>query len=318
MKSSFFSRLSDLTENISYRYWIITAAIISIFLGILVFLGLNSHESAPAPVAGGETVQVIMATQDIAPKTTIQSSMVKSISIPKELMPENVITNTAEIVGKPANIQIMKGDIITSKKVLMDIHMAGFTGLIPSDCRAVSVAVNDVTGVAGFAKPGDYVDIMVVSGGNGDQRVSSNLLLQNVMLLAINKTPIDANTNNNGKPENGDTTKENQDSAKNNLSAPATATLAVTPKDAMKLVAGAHAGTLYLVLRPYKPINTFTTHTEFSMTNKSFRQPVANTAPSQPAHSQPISSPPPAAAAPAQPSGLVEVIRGTTITREGA
>ena len=322
MKPSIFSKLSDLMENISYRYWLITAAVVSILLGILVFFGLSSNSSTPEPATRAETVQGMVATQDIAPKATIQSAMIKAVNMPKELVPEDAVTNSAEIVGKPANIQIMKGDIITTKKVLMDIRMAGFIGLIPSDCRAVSVAINDVTGVAGFAKPGDYVDIMVVTGGNDDRKVSSNLLLQNVLLLAINKNHIDETANTKGKAENGDTTKENKDSKeniKNNMSAPATATLAVTPKDAMKLVAGAHSGTLYLVLRPYKPINTFTTHTEFSMTNKSLRQPVANPTPSQPVYnSQPAEKPPAAAPAPAKPSGTVEVIRGTTITREGA
>ena len=47
---------------------------------------------------------------------------------------------------------------------------------------------SDVTGVAGFAQPGDYVDVMLVSGNVEPHKVVSELILQNVLLLAINKS----------------------------------------------------------------------------------------------------------------------------------
>ena len=82
----------------------------------------------------------------------------------------------------------MQGDVLTDQKVLLDDKQAGFVGMIPPDCRAVSVAINDITGIAGFAKAGDYVDVMVVSDSREKNKVTGEILLQNVLLLAINKT----------------------------------------------------------------------------------------------------------------------------------
>ncbi|MCR5177117.1 MAG: Flp pilus assembly protein CpaB [Anaerovibrio sp.] len=324
MKSSFFQNISSFIENINYRYWIIASAIVSLLLGLMVFLYLGSDSSSTKQNDNRETIQVIAAAQDIPPRTLIQSNMVKSVAVPKDLVPDGAITNASEIVGKPAENQIYKDDIITAKKVLMDIKMAGFTGWIPPDCRAVSIAINDVTGVAGFARPGDYVDIMVITGSNNDKRVSSNIILQNVLLLAINKTPLSEGDNNKGAAQNGDTGKNtppgNTGGGISAIQAPATATLAVTPKDALKLLTNANAGTLYLVLRPYKPRNTFSAFTEYSKLNN-HTAPQAS-APVKPVQPQPSYTPPaPSIPAeqpkPAKTYGNIEIIRGTTVTREG-
>ena len=314
--------LSDIGEKISYKYWIILAAGVSLLLGLMVFLNLGDKDSKPASPTGLEMVQVVVATQDITPKTTIQSGMVKTKSLPRDMVPEGAITKLEEVVGKPANIQIMKDDIITSKKILSDPKMAGFIGMIPPDCRAVTISINDVTGVAGFARPGDYVDIMVVSGDSNSQRVTSNILLQNIMLLAINKSTV-KETPSTSQAKSGDTSKDSQlNAVQVTNTALATATLAVTPKDALKLVTGAHSGTLYLVLRPYKPRNTFISTPEYSKFNAKANQPPAPANTGQPAYSAPAAPPQAApqaapAPAPARTYGGIEIIRGTTVTREG-
>ena len=54
--------------------------------------------------------------------------------------------------------------------------------------RALSFGINDISGVSGFAKPGDHVDILLISSQDGKNRVTSKMLLRDVLLLAINKS----------------------------------------------------------------------------------------------------------------------------------
>ena len=282
------------------------------------------------PAYNGEKATVIVAATDIAPRTLIQSNMLTTKEIPVEFVPDDAITDVKDIVGKPAKFQIMRDDIVTDRKVLMDIKMAGFTGTIPPDCRAISIGINDVTGISGFAKPGDYVDVLVVSGSGNDSRITSNIILQNILLLAINKTPMYSQRNvvvntpanedgdkNNNSNNNSNVQGNSQPAPSNTASSGvATATLAVSPRDAMELIAAAQSGTVYLVLRPYKPRDTFTTNTEYSkVTNKGATPQGGQPMPA--AGSQPVSNGA-AAPAPAQSYGSVEVIRGTKVTREGA
>lgn len=327
-----------LSEKITYRHWVILAAVASVALGLLVFAGLNSSSGEGEKTAQVDMVHVVVAKQDIAPKTIIRESMLDVIEMPASLVPDDAVRDVGHIANRPAKVQIMKGDVVTTRKVLMDITMAGFTGDIPPECRAISIAISDVTGVAGFAKPGDYVDVMLIA--KGEEKMTGRIVLQDVLLLAINKT---TNTKQNTRTTNGDTKKTGdgsdskaKDSANDggNDSAPigdlTTATLAVLPEDALKLITEAQEGTLYLALRPYKPRDKFTTDTRYvhystTKTNK----PAAPAAAPAPAQSTPapvrqpapaVQSAPSAAPAPSTSakSGGVEVIRGTESTREGA
>ncbi len=330
MKPEFTKQFSEMAEKISYKYWIIFAAIASILFGILLFIYLEQKPETTSPVYSGKKSTVIVAATDISPRTLIQSNMLTTKEIPAEFVPEDAITDVKDIVGKPAKFQIMRDDIVTDRKVLMDIKMAGFTGTIPPDCRAISIGINDVTGISGFAKPGDYVDVLVVSGSGNDSRITSNIILQNILLLAINKTPMYSQRNvvvntpanedgdkNNNSNNNSNVQGNSQPAPSNTASSGvATATLAVSPRDAMELIAAAQSGTVYLVLRPYKPRDTFTTNTEYSkVTNKGATPQGGQPMPA--GGSQPVSNGA-AAPAPAQSYGSVEVIRGTKVTREGA
>lgn len=328
--SRFFAGLS---ERITYRHWVILAALASAALGLLVFAGLSSPLGGDEKPAQVDMVHVVVAKQDIAPKTIIKESMVELREMPASVVSDDAARSVGDIVNKPAKVQIMKDDIVTTRKVLMDITMAGFTGEIPPECRAISIAITDVTGVAGFAKPGDYVDIMLIA--KGDEKMTGRIVLQDVLLLAINKT---TNAKQNAGAANGDTKKtgdgsdsKSKDSSKDEsankaaIGDLATATLAVLPEDALKLITEAQEGTLYLALRPYKPRDKFTTDTKYIhySTTKASKPSTPAPAPTQsapapvrqPAMQQPAS----AAPMPSTParSGGVEVIRGTESTREG-
>ena len=335
MKEKINRFFADLSEKITYRHWVLLAGIASLVLGLLVFAGLNgmgaNEEAKPV-----NTIHVVVAKQDIAPKTIIKESMVEVREVPASMVSDDAVREVSDIINKPAKVEILKDDIISTRKVLMDITMAGFTGDIPPECRAISIAITDVTGVAGFAKPGDYVDVMLIA--KGEEKMTGRIVLQDVLLLAINKNT-EQKQKATGDGSSGDTKKtgdsadsKNQSDKKSADAAKdeairdlATATLAVLPEDALKLITEAQEGTLYLALRPYKPRDKFTTDTRYihystTKTAKSSGTRTATPAPATPAavrqtvqQSIPVSTP-----APKAPVGGVEVIRGTTSTREGA
>ncbi len=338
MKEKINRFLTDLSEKITYRHWVFLAGAASLILGLLVFAGLNGM-GANEKVKPVDSIHVVVAKQDIAPKTIIKESMVEVREVPASMVSDDAVREVSDIVNKPAKVEILKDDIISTRKVLMDITMAGFTGDIPPECRAISIAITDVTGVAGFAKPGDYVDVMLIA--KGDEKMTGRIVLQDVLLLAINKNT-EQKQKAAGDGSSGDTKKtgdsadsKNQsdkksaDAAKDEaISDLATATLALLPEDALKLITEAQEGTLYLALRPYKPRDKFTTDTRYihystTKTAKSSGTRTATPAPAASAapaavrqavqQSIPVSTP-----APKAPVGGVEVIRGTTSTREGA
>ncbi|MCI6283555.1 Flp pilus assembly protein CpaB [Selenomonas sp.] len=344
-------RLQDALEKLSYRQWIMIAAGASILLGLAVFFALPSaNEKSAREQAMHETrVKVVVAKQDIPQRTMVKESMLQVIEVPPDVLPAGAITDMVSVIDRPTSVPIQQGDILTDKKVLVDPRMAGFTGLIPENCRAMSVPITDVTGIAGFAKPGDYVDVMVITKGNG--KVTGEILLQNIMLLAINKTGGDgaqaapSSDNKDGKDskdkDKKDDSKDKKDAGGDRATvqasgeAMATATLAVTPEDALKLAVASQNGTIYLVLRPFHPKDVFTINTDFFLLTES-GQKEADRQAAAPAASAPATSPAqnfanhvssaatPSASAPAAapaPTAAnigngIEVFRGTKSTRE--
>src|SRR5262249_60827489 len=62
--------------------------------------------------------------------------------------------------------------------------------MIPDGMRAMSVRVDDVTGVSGFITPNSRVDVLVAGspGGEANEGQRRKLVLQGIRVLAIGKS----------------------------------------------------------------------------------------------------------------------------------
>jgi pilus assembly protein CpaB len=100
---------------------------------------------------------------------------------------------------------------------------------IPVGMRAASVSVNDVTSVAGFARPGSLVDVLVTGPTPDARRLQSMTVLQRVRVLAS------------GNEMEGSPSKEGRDAR--------VVTLLVTPEDAERLALATQQGRVQLVIR---------------------------------------------------------------------
>jgi pilus assembly protein CpaB len=95
--------------------------------------------------------------------------------------------------------------------------------------RAAAVSVNDIASVAGFARPGALVDVLVTGQAPDTHRLQSMTVLQRVRVLA------------NGTQMEGNAAKDARETH--------VVTLLVTPEDAEKLAFAAQEGRLQLIIR---------------------------------------------------------------------
>lgn len=318
----------DLLDKITYRQWVIMAVMFSCFMGLLVYFSLSGVDSNTKSAGKELKVKVVVAKQDIPERTIVKDDMLKVVEVPADIVPEGAFGDVAEAMDHPASTAIQQGDIVTDKKVYTDVRMAGFTGTIPPNCRAVSVAITDITGVSGFAKPGDYVDIMVISGKKEDG-IKGEVLMQNVLLLAINKVGEQAvKPDEDKKKDDKDKSKDqNEGKIEGAKDAMATATVALPLDEALKLAVASQKGTIYLVLRPYNPTDLFTLDKDYFIPGdkKSVPQQPQQTQPTAPVvtRTEPVHYTPPAPAKlPTRPvtadyGNSIEVIRGVDSSKVG-
>lgn len=189
-----------------------------------------------------ETGSVVVAKVDIGAKTRITPEMVQVIKVPVPYLQPGVVADSKEVIGTLSKEQIVAGEQITARRLISEGKSAGFTGIIPPDKRAVTVGVNEVTGVAGFVKAGDYVDIVVTFDQNTVGDNVGHLVLQNILVLASNR-----------ETEGGavETANSNNSKEKKDIIKTATVTLAVAPEEAAKLALSEDKGKVRLALRPF-------------------------------------------------------------------
>lgn len=251
-------KLAKTAGKMSPRKLILLCAFFALMIFIILYSALSSFEDKKeekTPEVAG--VAVIEAVSDISPRTVITDDMLKASVVPESLLPPGALTDKKLIVGHKAGVTILAGDVITRRK-LDASAAAGFQGLIPDGMRALSFAINDISGVSGFAKPGDHVDILLISSQDGKNRVTSKMLLRDVLLLAINKSSMGQGyvapkkDDKDGKDEsNGNkmpTAPRRTD--RSSMGTPAVATVALSPYDAAKLTASLQVGQVQLMLRP--------------------------------------------------------------------
>ncbi len=348
--AQFKEKIREFLDKITYRQWVAAAAVVSCLLGLMVYFAISGSDEKTAEQPKTNLVQVVAAKQDIPERTVVKEDMLKVVEVPSELVPEGAFRDVEDAIDHPTSTAIQQGDIVTSRKVYVDIRMAGFTGIIPSDCRAVTIPISDVTGVSGFAHPGDYVDIMLITGTK-ENGMQGRLILQNVLLLAINRTSdlsnVPSGDGSSNKDSNSSDSSKDKNSSQNVNTKPssegmATATVALKPADVLKLAVASQEGTLYLDLRPFKPRDMYTFDTDYAGVPQATQQSQAAAsaaeapAPQAPAPQQSYSAPTLSPSAPAAPSyssagssdssaggsvpvlgRTIEVIRGVTSTREG-
>lgn len=227
-------KISGAIERMSPRKLLLLCGLAAILVFLIIYFILSAafsskKEEQPTTAA---MVPVIEASRDIEPQTVITEDMVKAVDVSSNLVPSGALTDKNAVVGKKAGTTILSGDVITARKLSQ--KAGGFVGLIPEGMRAVSFSVNDVTGVSGFAKPGDKVDILLVTSREGVDRITSKILLKDVLILAVNKSsgqpqPQPQKTDKDGKSVPDGSAPRQTSSSTASIGTPSVVTVALTP-----------------------------------------------------------------------------------------
>ncbi len=132
---------------------------------------------------GGEQVSVLVATCDIQPGETLDSSNSKEELWVSKLLPEGSITEASEGWGKKTKSLILSGEVVSSKRFEGDSSVIE----IPEGFVAVSVPAKDVQAVGGLVAPGNKVDVYAVG-------TKTSCLGEDVLVLDTSAKSVDEQT----------------------------------------------------------------------------------------------------------------------------
>lgn len=144
----------------------IVLLILALILGAAAVFGVIAYvNSVKASVEEEiEKMEVLVATQNIPGQTTVETlierNMVTTAGIPRKYLAEGVLTSLEEYRGYVTANHINKGEQITTTKFAKPEDM-GLVFTIPDGMLAISIPVNEITGVSNLIDVGDRVNVIV-------------------------------------------------------------------------------------------------------------------------------------------------------------
>lgn len=258
------------------------------------------------------TSQVVVANRDIDMGVRLTPEVLAvqdwpSGSVPQGAIPaankDALLKDPKTNEGRVARVNILKGEPLMESKLAPAGAQPGLSFAIKEGKRAITVRVNDVVGVAGFALPGNYVDILVntvdeTARAVGENKTISKIVLERILLLAVAQETSQGE----GKPKVVNAV-----------------TLEVTPEQAEQIDLARSVGSLSLVLRNQvdeQPVETTGVYKKDLLKRIVEPEAVApKTVVKTVVRKVPVYREAPRKAEP--PREQVEVIRGTTKSSEG-
>ena len=229
----------------------ILALLLAVVVMIMMAIILLPKEQTNEPVEEAKKT-VVIAKQTIPAYAEITEDMVETMEYPESAVAPNAVMALEDAIGCRTLVEISAQETLMSNHLLKAEDIAGGLALLLDDgMRAMSVRVDNVTGVSNLLKVGNKVDVIVVltvpedEDNENDDFVNdesvAKMLLENIEVVALDTALIGNSLDDDGKPYY------------------TTVTLAVTPQDAVSLALSCYEGTVYLIERPQNDNESVTT-----------------------------------------------------------
>lgn len=178
-----------------------------------------------------EVALAVAAVKDLPVGKRVEAADLKFITVDRKDLPKGAFLKAADVVDRAVTAPITASELVLEGKLAAKGGGEGLTALIEPGMRAISVQVNETSGVAGFIQPGTRVDVLFTRiFSNGD--AATTTILQNVKVLAYGRQLEPG-----ARPDPREANR------------PTVATLLVTQEEAEKMALAVQRGRIQLALR---------------------------------------------------------------------
>ena len=159
---------------------------VKIALGLLVLAALTfpftrqRGEPAPPP----QSVQVVVASTMIPPRTIITGNMVELKTIPPdqaEGIAPGALNDVSQTVNAVSKDMIASGEVVRRSHLLGALRDIGVTALVPPGRRAMMIVLNNKPQVVNLLHSGDRIDVIATF-----DKEFSRMLVEDVEVVSVN------------------------------------------------------------------------------------------------------------------------------------
>ena len=132
-------------------------AIVCIFLALLLSFGVVPLLNK----ASSSKVEIVRLTADIKTGAMITDNIIEIVKVGEYNLPDSVIKDKSEVVGKYATADLFTGDYITPSKITVNIDTTeSILNSLDNDEMAISINVDFNTSLSGKLEVGDIVSLI--------------------------------------------------------------------------------------------------------------------------------------------------------------
>ncbi len=177
------------------------------------------------------TRPVVIAFKDVAEGKAIDRASVTVAEWPINTIPAGAYASIDSVVNRVTRVDVFRGEVLVPGRLAPDGTGPGLQVKINPGKRAVSLRIDDVSGLNGMVQPNSRVDVLIVTRDSKTQKDVAKTFMSNMRVLAVGTI--------------------NQTSVDNRPIAATTVSLEVTPTEAERLAIAQGTGRIQLSLRGY-------------------------------------------------------------------
>jgi pilus assembly protein CpaB len=206
---------------------------VAILVGLVASIYVYKQFQRVTYVKPQVTQTMVVAAEPLQVGTPLDDHNTRTIPWPADEPVAGSFRRVEECIGRAIITPLAENEPVLEANLAPRAAGAGLSATIPEGMRGLSVAVNDVVGVAGFVIPGTMVDVLTTGTLPGKREGADNnitrTILENVRVLAA-----------------GQKIEQDRDGKPQKVSV---VTLLVSPEEAAKLTMASTEGKIQLALR---------------------------------------------------------------------
>jgi pilus assembly protein CpaB len=146
------------------------------------------QQATPLMAATPKNAQVVVAAHSMPLGSVLGERDLKTVEWAGGALPPGFIGSVPEAVGRGLITPVQENEPVLEAKLAQKGAGGGLPVIIDPGMRALTVAVDQVVGVAGFVTPSTRVDLLLTMNDAGSKEPATRVIMQNLKALAAGQS----------------------------------------------------------------------------------------------------------------------------------
>lgn len=132
--------------------------------------------------------KLVVAKDELLPGSAIKETDLALRDMPLDSMSDSAFRSPGELIGRVVVSQIVKGQVVMDSFLAPKGTAGGAQAMVPEGMRAITLEVNEFSGVAGLLTPGSHVDL-VQTIQSKDEKAGpiAKTIVENLKIIAVGR-----------------------------------------------------------------------------------------------------------------------------------